>query len=58
MNPSELPAAVAAERLHCGKGLYGVCNNVLDMYEKYVGCMVTNKSGGRQAEGDEGEERR
>lgn len=38
--------------------LCSVWNNALDMWEKYVGWMVTNKSGGRQAERDEGKERR
>lgn len=40
------------------RGLCSVWNNALDMWEKYVGWMVTNESGGRQAERDEGKERR
>lgn len=37
--------------------LCSIRNNALDMRRKYVGWMVTNKSGGRQAERDEGKER-
>ena len=39
------------------RGLCGVWNNALDMREKHVGWMVTNKSGGRQAQRDEAKER-